>query len=231
MVKFNLKDFFKNFIVDQFWKRFIIMLLGIILMGFFLSFLRSVGWGTDPYTFQNDNIRKSLGITLGTWQLVFNAMLFIFVLIFNFRLIGFGTIANWILIGFTADFFNGLWDKCIPEAVFTDPVNMGLKILIFAAGIIGFVISAAFYMNADMGLSPYDACAKIICNRLNKIPFFISRICYDLFAIVIGLAVIFISKRNVDITLLGSIIIGFALGPAIQIVGNFMNKIIFRTTK
>ena len=44
----------------RFWQRFWIMLAGILCMGFFLSFLRAVGWGTDPYTFMNESIRLRL---------------------------------------------------------------------------------------------------------------------------------------------------------------------------
>lgn len=193
-------------------------------MGFFLSFLRSVGWGTDPYTFMNESIRRRLKWTLGTWQLLLNALLFVFVVLVNRRLIGVGTIANWVLIGYTADFCNGVWKRCIPAAVFAEPCFLWLKIIIFAVAIFGFVTSAAVYMNAQMGLSPYDAAVTILSDWLVRLPFALVRICYDALAVAVGLAVTAGTDINMRGWLIGTLIMVVALGPAIQLVGTFMKK-------
>ena len=211
---------------SNFWQRFFIMLSGILCMGFFLSFLRSCGWGTDPCTFQNESIRLRLGISLGTWQLILNAALFLLVLLFNRSLIGAGTVANWLLIGYTADFFNAIWARTIPDAVFTTTDYLPLKIAIFALAIIGMAISAAVYMNSDMGLAPYDAMCVIVSKKLAKIPFFIVRISWDITAIVIGIA-FSLGFRDFKVSLLGSVIMAFALGPVIQAIGKFMQKYFF----
>ena len=228
MERFTFKEFAKQFKTQDFWKKFFIMMLGIFFMGFFLSFLRAVGWGTDPYTFQNENIRLRLGWSLGNWQLLFNAILFIFVFIFNWRLIGLGTLANFICIGYTADFFNWLWAKVIPDAVFHDPAYLWLKIIIFALAIFFFVISASVYMNAEMGLSPYDGTASILSSWHKKVPFFVIRICYDMFAIFIGILATLGTRTNIRSTLIGSVIMALALGPAITLTGKFMKRCIFK---
>ena len=222
----------KQFIGEQFWKRFFIMFFGILLMGAFLSILRLIGWGLDPYTFQNDIVRRRIGWTLGNWNLLFNAALFVFVIIFNRKLIGLGTLVNWVMIGYSMDFFTWVWNK-LPAflQLFSDERFLWAKICIFILSILGFVISASFYMNADMGLSPYDAFAYILGHAIKKIPFFITRICYDLLAIVVGLAVAFGTDIPTSPAWISSVIMAFLLGPTIQIVGNFMNKYVLKLQK
>ena len=203
------------------------MLAGILCMGFFLSFLRAVGWGTDPYTFMNESIRLRLGWTLGNWQLLLNAVLFVLVVVVNRRLIGLGTVANWVLIGYTADFCNWLWTRCIPAAVFADAGFLWLKAAIFAAALFGFVVSAAVYMNAKLGLSPYDATAALVSAALPRLPFAPVRIAYDALAVVVGLAVTAGTGINLRGWLLGTLCMAVALGPVIQLVGAFMQKHVF----
>ena len=193
-------------------------------MGFFLSFLRCCGWGTDPCTFQNDSIRLRLGISLGTWQLILNAAMFVLVLLFNRSLIGAGTVANWVLIGYSADFFNAIWAKTIPDAVFSSLDYLPLKIAIFALAIIGMAVSAALYMNSEMGLAPYDALCVILSKKLSKIPFFVVRISWDMTAIIIGI-IFSLGFRDFKVSLLGSFIMAFALGPIIQAIGKIMRPL------
>lgn len=223
MVSMN-KEKLKQFIVPHFWQKFCIMLIGIFFMGFFLSFLLMVNWGTDPYTFQNTIISKRIGWTFGNWQLLLNALLLVLVFIFNKKLIGLGTIANMVLIGYTADFFTWLWRTVIPQEIFTEPSFLWLKILIFVCALLFFVISAAIYMNAQMGLSPYDGMASIFSAWCKKLPFFLTRICYDLFAVVVGVLVSLGTNIPIVSSLIGSLAMSISLGPAIQLVGAFMKK-------
>ena len=179
-VKNFLREYFET---PDFMKRLIVMLVGVFFMGFFLSFLIKVDLGTDPCTFMNLTISRRLGILFGTWQLALNAVLFVIVILFGKKCIGFGTIANMVFIGYIADFFGWLWDKTIPERYFTEFPS---RAVIFALALFLFIISVSFYINADMGVSPYDAMPQIISDRvLTKVPYFIIRIVYDFLVIVI----------------------------------------------
>lgn len=226
-------DKLKNLIVPQFGKKFLIMIIGIFLMGFFLSFLVEVDWGTDPYTFQNTVISSRLGWSLGTWQLCLNAALFIPIIIFNRRLIGLGTLANMVLVGYTVDFFRWLWRATFPllGRICTEPQFLWAKIIVFVVALLCFVISASLYMNANLGLSPYDGLAYIISHKLKKVPLAISRIAYDLSAVLIGILASIGSGINILTSLIGSVAMALTLGPAIQIVGKFVNEKLLKITK
>lgn len=193
-----------------FLKKLIIMLIGVLCMGFFLSFLIEVDLGTDPCTFMNVAISKKFGILFGTWQLILNAVLLIIVIKFDIKQIGPGTVANMVFIGYIADFCRWMWRRLLPSDFFT---TFPMRGIIFAVAIICFVIGASFYMNTDMGVSPYDALPVIIHDRLLKnISFKYVRMGYDFLVIIIGC--IFGGKPNI-----GIIVMALLLGPVITFVG------------
>ncbi|MDC7294664.1 MULTISPECIES: YczE/YyaS/YitT family protein [unclassified Butyrivibrio] len=214
-LKQTLKDYIHQ---PNFKKRLIVMNIGVFLMGFFLSFLIKVDLGTDPCTFMNWTVSEKLGILFGTWQLILNAVLFIFVLLFGRNQIGAGTIANMVFIGYIANFFKWLWEKILPEHYFTD---MPTRAVIFVLALLCFIISVSFYINANMGVSPYDAMPQIISEKvLKKVPYAVIRIAYDFLVIAIGVALG--GKPNIGIVLMA-----LFLGPVITVVGKFLNKHVF----
>ena len=195
-------------------RKCLVMATGIFFMGFFVSFLIEVDLGTDPFTFMNVVLAERLGISFGTWELIFNAALFIPVLIWGRKYIGPGTVMNMVCIGYIADLCRFIWARTIPESWFRELPGRGV---VFALALIGFVIAAAVYMNADAGLSPYDAVPQLIHRLLKFIPFFLLRIVYDGTAVVVGM--LCGSMPNI-----GHILMVLLLGPAITMVGKLMKK-------
>ncbi len=210
--------------VQHFWKKLAFVAAAIFLMGFNLSLLIMAGWGTDPYSFMNLNLASKIGWTLGNWQLALNAAMLLFTLAFGPELIGAGTVLNMVMIGYTADLFCWLWDKSGLAPLVLSEGHFPLRVLVFSVGILFFVVTAAVYMNCDMGLSPYDAAIKIISGWVRRIPYFAIRIVYDLLAVGIGLAAGLSSARGIQGSLLGSLIMSFSIGPAITAVGRFMKQ-------
>ncbi len=203
----------------DFKKKFAVMMLGIFFMGFFLSFLLKVDLGTDPCSFMNVTIAERLNILFGTWQFLLNLILFVFVILFAKNLIGPGTLANMFLIGYIADFFRWLFGKIIPDYIFTQWPYRGI---VFIIALICFIIAASFYMNADMGVAPYDAIPMIISDRvLKKIPFKYIRMGFDGTVLFIG----FLFGGKVEIA---SVLMVFLLGPTITFVGGFLNRHVFK---
>lgn len=221
-----IKKILNQFIVPQFWKRFTIMFLGVFFMGFFLSFLLEVNWGTDPYTFQNNIISQRIGWQFGTWQLLLNGIILLFMVIYSRELIGLGTIANMVLIGYISDFFRWLWARVFPSLsiICSSPQLLWLKIIIFIASILLFAVSTSFYINAKMGLSPYDGLAHIIGQKLKKVSPAVSRMIFDFFVLGMGILSSLGSGINIKSALIGSVLMSLTMGPAIQLVGKFVKK-------
>ena len=210
------------FTAPDFMKRFIVMMVGVFFMGFFLTFLVEVDLGTDPCTFMNLSVSDRLPISFGTWQLVLNSFLFIFVILFDIKQIGPGTLANMTLIGYIVDFFRWVFSKTIPEYYFKTFPYRGI---IFVAALFLFIIAVSLYINANMGVSPYDAMPQIISDKvLKKVPFKFVRMAYDF--MVIGIGILFGGHPNIGIVLMA-----LCLGPVISFVGGYLNKHVFHLMK
>ena len=220
-----MKFTFKQFIVPNFAKRLAFMLPAVILMGVFVSVLVEIGWGTDPASFMNLNIASALGWGLGNTEVLVYGLMLVFTFIFGAQMIGFVTLANMILIGYVVDLCRWIW-RNIGFASFIYQSNLQVRLLIFALTLICFVFVASIYINAQMGVAPYDAMPQIISGWIPKIPFFIIRIAFDLTAVLIGVIAGKMNPDGIQGSAIGSIIMSLMLGPVISLVGRPLKKIL-----
>lgn len=205
-MKFGLKD----------KKRSIAVIIAVIFMGLAISFLIRVDLGTDPCTTLNLGVSSRLGISLGTWQVIFNAILFLIVIIFDRSQLGWGTVASMLLIGYSTDFFTWLFNKIIPENIYT---NMAVKILVLIPALVIFIFSAAVYMAVELGSSPYDAIVFVIASRVKRVSFRFIRIAWDMSAALIG----YMLGSTIGLV---TVVMAFALGPVITFVKRRINRIL-----
>ena len=200
------------------WKRIIMCFVAVFGMGFFLSFLMLCKLGTDPCSFMNKSVSTRIGISFGNWTLAINAVMLLIVIFCDRKMLGFGTLFNMVLVGYYVDFFDWLWGKTIPATVFTEPLS---RWGIFVVTLLLFIISAAVYINSDMGVAPYDALPSIISKKVTdkfpKVPKMAIRMAWDFSAILIGTLV-------GGVPIIGIILMAIFLGPAITLVGKFINK-------
>ncbi len=220
-----MKFSFKQFIVPNFGKRLAFMLPAVILMGVFVSILVEIGWGTDPASFLNLNIASTLGWGLGNTEVLVYGLMLVFTFIFGAQMIGFGTLANMILIGYVIDLCRWIW-KNIGLAQFIYDGSFAVRAVIFALTLIFFVIVAAIYMNAQMGVAPYDAIPNILSGWMPKIPFAVIRICFDLAAVGVGVIAGKLNPDGIQGSIIGSVIMSFMLGPVISLVGKPLKRIL-----
>ena len=220
-----MKFTFKQFIVPNFGKRLAFMLPAVILMGVFVSLLVEIGWGTDPASFMNLNIASTLGWGLGNTEVLVYGLMLIFTFIFGAQMIGFGTLANMILIGYVIDLCRWIW-KNIGFAQFIYDGSFAVRVVIFAVTLILFVVVASIYINAQMGVAPYDAMPNIISGWIPKIPFAVIRILFDLAAVGIGVIAGKLTPEGIQGSIVGSILMSLLLGPVISLVGKPLKKIL-----
>ena len=192
------------------------VLAGVCLMGFGISWMVPCGFGTDGYTALNLAVSDKLNITFGTWQAIFNCILFVPILIWGRKMIGLGVFANMLFLGYICDFFGWLWGMLLPENLFGP---MWIRIVIVIPALLCFVFGAAIYMDMDLGASPYDALPFILHEKMTKVPFKILRIAYDLLFVFIGYL---FGAPFSPVTLA----MAFLLGPVIEFVGKKIKPII-----
>ncbi len=208
-MKFDVRD----------WKRTLLVIVSVCLMGFNLSFMNRTGWGLDPCSCMNMGISGKLGWMFGNWQALFNSFLLVFVFIFSRKLIGIGTFANMFLVGYCVDFFTWLENKLIPNVPWD---KLSVKIAVGMPALAFFIIVCSTYMACDMGTAPYDALSqmlhdKITGNGKRKISFKVTRTAWDLSATLIGFI---LGGKPGIITVLMSLFLGTVI--------NWMNSVMIR---
>ncbi len=201
-------------------KNVILMLVSVFFMGVGVFFLKLSSFGPDPFSAMNYGISGMLHISFGTFGLLLNIVLIVFLFIFDRSLLGAGTIGNMVIVGYAADFTAWAYGKLFPDMAVIE--NIGIRIAIVIPALILFIISAALYMNSRTGTSPYDALSFFLHKIINKktkkqIPFRFIRICYDAFFTLMG--VLFHGEVGI-----ATVIMIFTLGPAVDAVGKLLNK-------
>jgi len=199
---------------NRFGLRVLLVFIGVICQGFGVYWLNKVKFGTDPCTVMNMALSEKIGLSYGTTLLIFNIILFIFVIIFGIKEIGIGTLANMVVVGYTVDFCNWIFKNRLTDEFFAP---MKTRVLILIPAIIWFILAAALYMAVDLGQSPYDATPAIIASKMPKVPFTVVRICWDGFMTLVGLLL----GGRVGVVTVAVVLF---LGPAITFIKNMLRK-------
>jgi len=198
----------------KFGKRFVMMVLGVMVQGFGLSMLIRLNLGTDPCSCLTQGVTNHLPVSFGTAQLLCHLVTFAFVIKFDLGKIGFGTIGNMVFLGYIADFFGWIWDNMLPMDFFERmPVRIGLLLPVMAV----FILGAATYMTSGLGMSPYDALPFIIASRTSRLSFRSVRMIWDICIMAAG------ALLGGDIGVI-TIVAAFFLGPVISWTGKQMER-------
>ncbi len=198
----------------KFKKRFAMMISGVVLQGFGLALLIRLNLGTDPCSCLTQGVTNHVPVSFGTAQLLCHLVTFAFVVRFDLGKIGFGTIGNMVLMGYIADFFGWVWDSVLPPLFFD---SMPVRILLLLPVMAVFILGAATYMTAGLGMSPYDALPFIIASRSKHLSFKAVRMLWDICFMTAGALL----GGNIGVI---TIVAAFFLGPVISFTGKKMER-------
>ena len=154
-----MEDFnWRNFLIGS-----LVSIIGITLISFGSALSQAMNMGLDPFTALNQGTADTFGFTLGNYQLILNAIILALIAFFNRKILGWGTIFNMVLVGYQIEFFNSWISNSFP----VDEWSLIIRILITVVAILIFALGVAIYGDADMGVSPYDAIAPVIDERVS----------------------------------------------------------------
>jgi len=197
----NIINYFKNIGA----KRFIMMFVGNIILGFGISIFKFAGMGNDPYSAHVFAVADYFGWYFPIYQICFNAACFIiFEITLGRKYIGLGTLVNMFLLGYIVDFFHG-----ILTGIFSTPETFISQFPIMLIGVIITCFGIALYQAPNVGVSPYDSVSVIMAERIKKLPYFWARMITDSLCAL----VCFICGGLLG---LGTIVCAFGLGPLVQ---------------
>ena len=93
------------FVQHNMVKRCVLSLLSIIIMGFGIALFSVSGFGVDPFTSMNMNVSSTIGISFGTYQMIINAVIIVFVVAVAHRgLSGWAHCSIWLVSDIRANF-------------------------------------------------------------------------------------------------------------------------------
>lgn len=218
----------KKYLTKEYVKRNIIMLFSVCMMGVCVQFLNLTKLGPDPCSALNYGVSSKIGMSFGTYQMLFNVVLFLIVVVQDKSLFGTGSLGNMILVGYAAD-FTGWVLKVVGIFPKLEQMSSGMAVGIMIPALAIFLVVAALYMNCGLGTAPYDAIPFLVHKNLEKIrkktiPFRFVRMAFD--GIVTLLA--FLIGGGIGIV---TVLMIFLLGPAVDMVSKVVEKSGIFTTK
>lgn len=197
-------------------KRFIMMLVGILILGMGVALCNIIGLGVDPFAAMNIGASDKFNISLGLFQLSLNIVMFIILYKSSKKLIGWGTFFNMVCLGYVIEFSNFIYSKFI-----IIPDNLIIKFALLGIAFIMLGIGLSLYYTADLGLAPYD-CLPIILSEKTRFEFGICRVFADSICVIIAL----IFGGSIGIS---TLIIALGMGPTVQMLNkNFSQKLLIR---
>ena len=198
---------------EMFVRRIIMMLAGILFISLSVGLYRLSGFGVDAFSCMNLGISGYLNMQFGTWQLIMNAVILVILFFQGREYIGAGTIVNMVFVGYGADFF--CW---MVQDLAHMEMSFSLRIGALVLGCLFASLGVAFYMVAEMGMSPYDSVAVLLEKLTHgKIPFQYARVCSDITVVIVGIIFCLAAGNSLwTIIGLGTICNACFNGPVIQ---------------
>lgn len=200
--------------------RIIMMIVGILILGFSIAVFKLALLGNDPYTGMLFAIADVTPISYPVWQILFGLVFFVIQLLFGRHLIGVGTIINTFAMGYIVDFNY----RFVLIPVFGQPNGFMPQLITLIIGLLICSVGISLYQKADMGVSPYDALSLIMDEKIEKIPYFWCRIFTDgtcaLICFLLG-----------GIVGIGTLCTAFGFGPLVSFFNKTISKPILRRVK
>ncbi len=193
-------------------KRVLFLLVGIFLIGIGIACYRIAGFGTDSLSSLVIGLSSLLGISFGTMQLILLTPMLVLAIAAGRDLLGPGTIVNMVCVGYSADL------GCYVLNLIGVPNTIPVRIVLLLCGIVIISLGVTLYMEAGLGVAPYEALA-VILSRIGdgKLQFRYARIITDVSCVILGIVFCLIGGNSIWIAVgIGTVAHSFANGPLIQ---------------
>ena len=189
-------------LMDEFKKRLIMCVTGVFLSGVAAGIFGFTAFGMDPFQGFAHVLWGLTPISFGTFYVILNGILLVFMFFFNRRMIGLGTIINLFLLGYVVEYTDVLLDRIFPSP------SVFLRVLLMILALVLASLAASLYFVADMGVSAYDWIALTISEKKGW-AFRLVRITTDFICVLIG------GLLGATVGA-GTVLTAFCMGPVIQ---------------
>ena len=189
-------------LMNEFKKRLIMCVTGVFLSGVAAGIFGFTAFGMDSFQVFAHGLWGLTPISFGTFYVILNGILLVFMFFFNRRMIGLGTIINLFLLGYVVEYTDVLLDRIFPSP------SVFLRVLLMILALVLASLAASLYFVADMGVSAYDWIALTISEKKGW-AFRLVRITTDFICVLIG------GLLGATVGA-GTVLTAFCMGPVIQ---------------
>lgn len=186
--------------------RILMTITGVLVAGFSVGMFNFSAFGMDPFQVFAHGVWKHMPIGFGTFYMILNLIMLIFIFFIDRRKIGLGTVINIFLLGYVVEFSSWFLDARFPNP------SIMVRGLFLIVGVIILCFGSSLYFIGDLGVSTYDAVALILSEK-KVARFQYCRIGSDLICTIIG----YLLGATVGV---GTLVTAFFMGPIIA----FFNK-------
>lgn len=191
------------------YRRIIMTIFGVLVAGFSVGMFNFSAFGMDPFQVLAHGIWMHLPMGFGTFYMILNLLMLVFIFFIDKRKIGLGTMINIFLLGYVVEFSSWLFEKSIP-----DP-SLATRVIMLVIGMIIISFGSSLYFIGDLGVSTYDAVALILSEK--KIARFqYCRIGSDLICTAVG----YVLGATVGV---GTVVTAFFMGPIIAFFNQYIS--------
>lgn len=135
-------------------------IFGLILFSYGIAVAIKVKYlGIHPWDVLNIALYEKMGLTIGTWNVIFGILLVMVSFVIDRKYINIGTFFNAIMIGPMVDFF--LWLDILPQAS-----TLSFDILVLLMGIVIMGVGGGIYNASRIGSGPRDGFMLSISDKL-----------------------------------------------------------------
>lgn len=142
----------------QMGPRFLIYLIGLLIMSLGIVFLIIADLGPSPWDVLHVGLFLQFGLTIGTWNIVAGLFILTLSALITRSIPQFGAFLNMILVGFFIDMYMLLPFMQTPSFLIG-------KILMFAVGLILSAYGMGIYISAQLGAGPRDSLMLAITSK------------------------------------------------------------------
>lgn len=191
------------------YRRIIMTIFGVLVAGFSVGMFNFSAFGMDPFQVLAHGIWMHLPMGFGTFYMILNLLMLVFIFFIDKRKIGLGTMINIFLLGYVVEFSSWLFERSIP-----DP-SLATRVIMLVIGMIIISFGSSLYFIGDLGVSTYDAVALILSEK--KIARFqYCRIGSDLICTAVG----YVLGATVGV---GTVVTAFFMGPIIAFFNQYIS--------
>ena len=144
-------------------KRVIMCVAGVLLSGVAAGTFGFTAFGMDPFQVLAHGTWTLTPLSFGTFYVVLNGLLLLFMVIFNRRMIGLGTIINLFILGYVVEYTELLLGRLFPSP------SVVLRAVLMILALVLASFAASLYFVADMGVSAYDWIALTLSDSLSEL--------------------------------------------------------------